>query len=148
MKSGFWGNYRTGEIFQIDEHEQWVRRGENAIRLGIPVEAAARFGEFAERKDRERFLCFLFDRAPVMRFRGHGSLVCCEFSSNDWTRPLALVETWGARYAGPFLFFRVFNFRTSEMVCSLWKDFPLNRNCREKCLAASLPAEESAISGS
>lgn len=78
MKSGFWGNYRTGEIFQIDEHEHWVRRGGNAIRLGVPVEAAACFGEFVERKDRESFLCFLFDRAPVVRFRGHGSLVCCE----------------------------------------------------------------------
>ena len=132
MKSGFWGNYRTGELFLIDEHELWIRRPPNAIRLGIPVGIVTCFGEFAEREDRERFLRFLFANAPVMRFRGHGSSVCCEFSSDDWERPLTLVETWGRCHAGPFLFFRIVNFRTSETVCTLWKDFPINKNRRER----------------
>ena len=76
MTEGFWGNYETGIWFQIDEHEQWLRRGNNAELLGVPDEVIAEFGHFA---DRETLLQFVWRHAPVMRWRCHGSSVAFEF---------------------------------------------------------------------
>ena len=82
MKEGFWGNYETGIWFQIDEHERWLRRGNNAEWLGVPDNVIAKFTHFA---DRDTLLPFVWRHAPVMRWRGHGESVTFEFYAEDWT---------------------------------------------------------------
>ena len=95
MTEGYWGNYTTGQIFLIDEHEMWIRRGNNASKLGVPIAVQKRFKDFKVKEDRNQFLMFIFANSPVMRFRGHGHYITFEFNSADWTKPLALVLKWG-----------------------------------------------------
>ena len=64
MKEGFWGNYETGIWFQIDEHERWLRRENNAEKLGVPKDVIAEFPHFA---DRDTLLPFVYRHASVMR---------------------------------------------------------------------------------
>lgn len=79
MKQGFWGNYELGEFFEIDEHEMWIRRWDNAARLGLAARVIARIAEFEPIRDRDRFLPFLYANAPVMRWHGHGESVTFDF---------------------------------------------------------------------
>ncbi len=120
MTEGFWGNYQTGKYFLIDEHESWIRRDGNAGILGLPDELVQQFGNYP---DRESLLPFLYHHAPVMRWRGHGESVTFEFACESWDAPLRLIHKWGEHYAGPFLHFRIVNFRSGEMKTLLWKDF-------------------------
>lgn len=120
MKTGFWGNYQLGIWIEIDEHEQWLRRGGNAVRLGIPESAVARFREFP---CRETLLRFVLANAPVMRWRCHGESVTFEFDSDQWRLPLQLAETWCKLFAGPFLGIRMVNLRNTELRETRWKDF-------------------------
>ncbi len=120
MRAGYWGNYDTGKIFQIDDHELWINRGRNAAELGVSAEVKARSEEFP---DRVELLRFLFANAPVMRFRGHGTFVTIEFNSSDWDKPLQLIETWGKAHAGPFLGLNIVNFHRTKGYFVLWKDF-------------------------
>ena len=129
MQKGYRGNYQTGEWFEIDEHEQWIRRGNNALKLGVPPEAAARVPEFADRKT---LLGHLFAAAPVMRWRGHGSSVTFEFNSASWNEPLNLIKNWCGIFAGDYLFLRMVNFRNMEIRETLWKDFVKIKHCRKE----------------
>ena len=119
MKEGFWGNYETCVWFQIDEHEMWLRRGDNAAQLGIPESVITEFSHFP---NRETLLPFVFRHAPVMRWRGHGVSVTFEFHAEDWEKPLELIRKWCALFAGDFLFLRMVNFRGMEIREMLWKD--------------------------
>lgn len=123
MKNGYWGNYETGRIFLIDEHELWVRRPNNACSLGLSEELIARFSEYKIREDRDAFLYFLFANAPIMRFRGHGEYVTFEFNSPDWTKPLKLIHTWCQENTGPYTGLKIVNFHTMEIRQLLWQDF-------------------------
>lgn len=120
---GFWGNYRTGNIFQIDEHEQWIRRGNNASKLGVSIAVQKRFKDFIVREDRNPFLLFIFANSPVMRFRGHGSDVTMEFACSDWELPLELVRMWGNTNAGALLGLNIVNFGTNEAIATTWENF-------------------------
>lgn len=120
MKSGFWGNYCQGIWHEIDEHEMWLRRSDNARKLGIPVAVIARFGEFP---DRQKLLPFVFAEAPVMRWRCHGESVTFEFCSTEWHLSLQLAEKWCSLFAGPFLSVRMVNFCGMEVREALWKNF-------------------------
>ena len=123
MESGYWGNYKKGVFFEIDEHELWIRRGNNAIQLGIPNKIVGRFCAFEVGKDREQFLPFLFASAPVMRWRGHGQSVTFEFNANTWIKPLSLIKKWCTLNAGAFLHLNMINFKNMEIRQTLWKNF-------------------------
>ena len=123
MNTGYWGNYRTSQIFLIDEHELWIRRGNNADKLGIPQVVQKRFKDYVIREDRDRFLLFIFAQAPVMRFRGHGNSVTMEFNCVDWGLPLELVLKWGNANAGQLLWLIIVNFATGEAIQSNWESF-------------------------
>ena len=118
MKEGFWGNYETGIWFPIDEHEMWLRRGDNAAKLGAPENIIAEFPHFA---DRDTLLPFVYRNAPVMRWRCHGEYVTFEFYAEDWTKPLELIRKWCTSYAGDFLCLRMVNFNGMEIRETLWK---------------------------
>jgi len=132
MNEGYWGNYMTGEIFLIDEHEMWIRRGNNASKLGIPQAVQRRFKEFMVKEDRDRLLSFIFAHAPVMRFRGHGSYVTFEFNCADWAKPLELVCIWSEANAGPLLGLLIVNFATNEAIEATWETFKRDKPCPVK----------------
>ena len=127
MKEGFWGNYETGIWFQIDEHERWLRRENNAERLGVPKDVIAEFPSFA---DRETLLPFVYRHASVMRWRCHGESVTFEFYAEDWTKPLELIQKWCASFAGDFLFLRMVNFNGMDVKESIWKDWKQDRGVK------------------
>lgn len=130
MKDGYWGNYLTGDIFLIDEHEMWVRRESNADKLGIPQAVQKKFKQFAVKEDRDRLLPFIFASAPVMRFRGHGSYVTMEFNCADWTMPLELVRKWCKANAGPLSGLNIVNFATNEVIETTWENFERDKQRR------------------
>ena len=132
MNEGYWGNYRTGQIFLIDEHEQWIRRGNNASKLGVSLAVQRKFKDFIVREDRNKFLLFVFSHAPVMRFRGHGSCVTMEFNCADWGLPLELVRMWGNTNAGALLWLIIVNFASNEAIQTNWEDFKQNNPCPVK----------------
>ena len=120
MKEGFWGNYEVGIWFRIDEHERWLRCGNNAEKLGVPKDVIAEFPHFT---DRETLLPFVWHHAPVMRWRCHGESVTFEFYAEDWTKPLELIRKWCILSAGDFLYLRMVNFNGMEVRETLWKDW-------------------------
>ena len=124
MKEGYWINYRTGKTFPIDEHEQWIRRKGNAKKLGLPQRLIDAFDEFETKKDRDKFLTFLMQHAPVMRVRGHGNYITFEFSSRRRNGPMDSIWEWGLdNGAGPFTGMYIVNFATGEKTSIYWKDF-------------------------
>lgn len=127
MNEGYWGNYRTGKIFLIDEHELWIRRGKNADKLGVSQTIQKKFKDYVIREDRNPFLLFVFANAPVMRFRGHGHYVTFEFTCADWTKPLELVRIWGNANAGQLLGLLIVNFATNEAIRTNWENFKLGK---------------------
>ena len=127
MKEGFWGNYEIGIWFLIDEHERWLRGGNNAERLGVPDGVIAEFPHFA---DRDTLLPFVWRHAPVMRWRCHGESVTFEFYAEDWTKPLELIRQWCVAFAGDFLFLRMVNFNGMEVREMLWKDWKQDRGMK------------------
>ena len=120
MKEGFWGNYETGIWFQIDEHESWLRRENNAEKLGVPKGVIAEFPHFA---DRDTLLPFVYRHAPVMRWRCHGESVTFEFYAEEWEKPLTLIREWCGLFAGDYLYLHMVNFRDMEIREILWKDW-------------------------
>ena len=125
MKEGFWGNYETGIWFQIDEHEMWLRRGDNAARLGVPEDVIAEFPHFA---NRDTLLPFVYRHAPVMRWRCHGAGVTFEFHAENWEKPLEIIRKWCTLSAGDFLALRMVNFHGMEIREKLWKDWKRQPN--------------------
>ncbi len=132
MKDGYWGNYLTGDIFLIDEHEMWIRRESNADKLGISQAVQKKFKQFAVKEDRDRLLPFIFANAPVMRFRGHGSYVTMEFNCADWTKPLELVHKWCKANAGPLSGLNIVNFAANEAIETTWENFERDKQRRVK----------------
>ena len=120
MNEGYWGNYETGKWFPIDEHERWLRRGDNAAKLGVPESVAVAFPRFP---DRETLLPFVYRHAPVMRWRCYGTSTTFEFYADDWQKPLAIIRKWCTLFAGDFLFLRMVNFKAMEIRETLWKDW-------------------------
>ena len=120
MTDGFWGNYETGVWFLIDEHERWLRRGNNAAKLGVPESVVSAFPQFP---DRETLLPFVLRHAPVMRWRCHGTSVTFEFYAEDWEKPQAIIRKWCTSFAGDFLCLRMVNLRDIEIRETLWRDW-------------------------
>jgi len=121
MQEGYWINYGSNfKIFPIDEHERWVRDDKNAEKLGIPDYVAAKAKTI---KDREKYLLFLMEHAPIMRVRGHGSYTTFEFHSRDRQDTMDAILIWGKRNAGPFTTLNIINFATHENTQMKFGDF-------------------------
>ena len=123
MNSGYWINYRTGKVFRIDEHERWIRRWQNAKKLGISEDLFDEFDEFTPEKDRDEFLMYVMEKAPVMRMRGHGVMYSFEFNTRRAKKPLEAIWEFGEDYAGDYTSMYIVNFATKETVQMLYKDF-------------------------
>jgi len=123
MKDGLWINYRTGKEYPIDEHERWLRRDNNAKKLGLSSKLIDSFEDFEPTKDRNKFLLFLMSHAPIMRVRGHGNYVTFEFSNRSSKDAVDSIWMWGLKNAGDYTNLYIVNFKTNEKTTILWKDF-------------------------
>jgi len=120
MREGYWINYRTGKVFSISDHMQWVSDDRNANKLGIPKSVAVLAKDI---KDREKYLLFLMKNAPVMRVRGHGSFVTFEFDSRSRQDVMDAILDWGRQNAGPFTTMNITNFATKENTQIRFEEF-------------------------
>ena len=123
MREGYWINFKTGRVFEIAEHEQWIRDLKNARSLGLPSGLIAMFGNFRPTRDRDKFLLFIMQHAPVIRARGHGDYVSFEYASRERHDPLDAIWIWGKQNAGPFTMFHIVNFATKENVEMIFQEF-------------------------
>ena len=123
MQSGYWINYVTGKMFRIDEHERWIRRWQNAKKIGVSSELFDEFDEFVPQKDREEFLLYVMEKSPLMRMRGHGATYSFEFNTRRAKKPINAIWEFGMDYAGDFTNMYIVNFATKETVQMLYKDF-------------------------
>ena len=123
MNSGYWINYNKSKFFRVDEHERWIRRWQNAKKLGISKDLFDEFGEFTPVEDREELLLYVMEKAPVMRMRGHGAQYSFEFNTRRAKKPIESIWEFGMDYAGDYTSMYIVNFATKEVVQMLFKDF-------------------------
>ena len=127
MKDGFWINYERQDIHLIDEHERWLRRGNNAARLGVPQRIRAVFDDYEPVRDRDEFLRYIMKQLPLMRVRGHGSFSTFEHAASPLDmRPHRAILAWGEVNAGPALLLSISNLRTNTGQSDTWARF---RSC-------------------
>jgi hypothetical protein len=120
MKEGYWLNYRTDKAFPITDHEVFIRDPKNAKKLGVPQNVITLGNNI---KNREKFLLFLMNNAPIIRVRGHGSDVTFEFATKDRSNAMDAIWLWGKQNAGPFTFMSIRNYATKENVGMVFSDF-------------------------
>lgn len=120
MTDGYWINYRNYKIFEITEHEQWIRDPKNAKRIGVPENV---HGMAKNIKNREKYLLFLMAHAPIIRVRGHGSTVTFEMNARDRQDIMDSIWIWGKKNAGPFTWMNITNFATKENTQMSFEDF-------------------------
>lgn len=123
MKNGYWINYRTGNQVEVGEHEDWLRNPANARTLGIPETVIATFSQFQPVADRDKFLRYVMQNAPIMRVRGHGQEISFEYHSSSSKAPLEAVSEVAQRVAGPFTGIYIANLATGETASMSYKDF-------------------------
>lgn len=138
MKDGYWINYETGKNFEIDEHERWIRRGGNATKLGIPSFIQDDFEKYVQVDQRNEFLMYLMQNAPIMRMRGHGTYLTFEFSSDSIRKPLEAVYEFCSNRAGPYTQLIINNFAKKDSVQLNWKEFKQRYSDDETILRESL----------
>lgn len=120
MKDGYWINYRTGKIISIPDHERWIRDAQNAKKLGVPEGVHTRAKGLG---NRETYLLFLMENAPIIRVRGHGTSVTFEMHSRERQDVMDAIWMWGKQNAGPFTWMNITNFATKENTQMTFDEF-------------------------
>jgi hypothetical protein len=123
MNEGYWINYERDITIPIDEHERFIRDPKNAKKIGLSPSVIKSFSKFKPVQDRDRFLLFLMQQAPIMRVRGHGSSITFEFSTHSRQTAMDSIWVFGKENAGPFTMLNIVNFATGEKVEMLFQDF-------------------------
>jgi hypothetical protein len=122
-KDGFWINYRTDEVFEIHEHEKWIREGNNAKTAGVPSSVIKQFSKFKPVDDRDEFLLFIMSKSDLMRVRGHKTYYTFEFSSHRISDPIMAIWSFGTDHLRPLSGMYIVNFASKQSVELYWKDF-------------------------
>lgn len=124
MREGFWINYRSGKVFEVEEHEKFLRQPGNADKLGLSDALIHElFTKFKPVKDRDKMLTRLMHQAPVMRVRGHGNDVTFEFASSSKRDPLEAIADFARMNLGPYSGMTIVNMATGESNYLLYPDF-------------------------
>lgn len=111
MTEGYWINYNTGKMIEMPEHESFIRDPKNAKKLGVPPNVHTMAANI---KDREKYLLFLLQHAPLMRVRGHGASVGFQFATHSRQDAMDAILSWGKNNAGPMTWLMIDNFATKE----------------------------------
>jgi len=120
---GYWINYKTGKIFRIDDHIDWIRRWPNARKLGIKKSLYDKIFDIDPVDDREKALLLAMNNASIIRVRAHGTYVTFEFSDSRSKAAIESIWMWGLDFAGDFTLMNVINFKTKKKLEMLFKDF-------------------------
>jgi hypothetical protein len=126
MVGGYWINYDRERTFQADEHESWLRSSGNAKKLGVPPNVISMFDKFKPMRDRDKFLMFVMQHAPIMRVRGHGDYMTFEYNSRSRREPLDAIWMFGKKNLGPFSTMLMVNFATKENTQMSFQEFEEN----------------------
>jgi len=116
MTEGYWINYSNLKTIEMPEHETFIRNPANAKKLGISEATIKKFDDFKPQKDREAFLTFVMKNNPVMRVRGHGTMVTFEFYNRSKKNPLDAIWVFGKKNLGPFSHLNIVNLATNETI--------------------------------
>jgi hypothetical protein len=86
-RAGLWINWRhPSRVFQVGDHQVWIRDPSNASRLGVSERVMDRFGDYpyehGDEQARAVFLRFVMQNAPVVRIRGHGDHITFEYHAD------------------------------------------------------------------
>jgi len=121
---GLWVNYATQEIFEIDEHERYIRRDGNAKKIGVPDYIVDEFDEFEPVKDRDKFLLFILDKSPLIRVREHGNYATFEFSARKADKVFEAINKVGNYLGlGQFSGMYIVNHADNTSASLTWQDF-------------------------
>ena len=121
MTEGYFLNYDSGKLFEIGDHELFLRKPENAKKIGVPENVSK---QAAGIKNREKFLLFIMQHSPIIRVRGHGGGVTFELSARGSRQDIMdAIRIWGKRNAGPFTWMNIVNFATNENVQMTYEEF-------------------------
>lgn len=125
MKDGYWINYETGIVAQVDEHETWLRRGNNSDIMNVSLPTQNAFSEFEAIIDRNKFLLFVMANSKLMRVRGHGVEFTFEFSEDDIKKPFAAIYLFCVDFAGyrTNLVINNFDVNSQNTININWKQF-------------------------
>lgn len=139
---GLWVNYATGKMFEVDEHERYIRRGNNAKKIGVPDFIQKNFKKFKPEEDRDKFLLYILDKSPLMRVREHDNYASFEFSSADVEPIFKVIKKvgeylWLGEYSGLY----IVNHYDNTSADILWKDFKKASQWADKVSDLSESAE-------
>ena len=130
MKDGYFLNYsRNGIVGQsdpwikIDEHENWLRRGNNAESIGVPDYTREKFSEYEVGEDRDEFLKMVLKEAPIIRMRGHNTYFSFEFDSSKINDALWTIFEFMNYFGGKLTGMYVVNFATGEKIQAYYNEF-------------------------
>ena len=124
MKEGYWINYKTKKVFEINEHELWIRNINNATKISLSEKTIDSFDKFKSGKDRDSFLIYVMRENPVMRVRGHGASITFEFNSKVLDDALqAIGKFCKDENIGDYMMLNVFNFENNKRFNCLYKDW-------------------------
>lgn len=82
MKQGAWINAHTFEFFWVQEHADWIKIKENAMKLGVPEATWEKIKNIPNDyggNRREAILLMVMQSGPFIRMRGQGILYAFEF---------------------------------------------------------------------
>ena len=82
----------------------------------------AMFGKFKPEKDRDKFLLYVMNNAPIMRVRGHGSFVSFEYAVRS-LKPIDTIAMWATQNAGEFTTLNIINLATGENTSTSYSSF-------------------------
>ena len=123
MQEGYWINYENDDkVFEVREHELWLREAGNAKKLGVPPNVIKSFSKFIPVKDRDKFLLYVMNNAPIMRVRGHGSFVSFEYAVRS-LKPIDTIAMWATQNAGEFTTLNIINLATGENTSTSYSSF-------------------------
>jgi hypothetical protein len=123
MQEGAWINYDSGKIFDVPEHETFIRDPKNADKMGVPKEVQKNFAKFKPVKDREKFLIYVMQHAPLMRMRGHGVDITFEFFNRRSKDAIEAVGIAAHDYGGELSTLNIYNLATNEVTSFTREEF-------------------------
>ena len=124
-KEGWWMNWKNPEKrFYVHDHEDWIRQGDNAKKLGVPQNIINDFPKFERSTSHEAFLIHIMKHVPVMRVRGHGVDTTFEYYAHERQDPMWAVYMFArTEHAGPYSWLNISNLATREYTSITWQDF-------------------------
>lgn len=124
MKEGYWINFENNLVFQVDDHERWLRRNVNAEKIGVLFRIIDLFDKFTPVEDRYEFLLTVIANAPIIRVRGHGAYITFEFCSEETGKVFNVILRFCLEVeAGEYTELHMVNFANTTVIDLMFHEF-------------------------